>query len=77
MSNSTYGAVAMFSNREYQKRATRQGIRSFLAQEFYRPLVRPDPRPPRRPKPADPERQLVLNFDGPQPLKDVFSEAYE
>jgi hypothetical protein len=60
-------------NREYQKRATRQGIRSFLAQEFYRPAKLPDPRP-RRVKQAGPE-QLELKFDGPQPLEDIFPSA--
>ena len=72
---STYGAVTMF-NREYQKRATRQGIRSSLAQEFYRPAKLPDPRARRRVKAAGPE-QLALNFEGPRPLKDVFPEAYQ
>jgi hypothetical protein len=60
---------------EYQIRATRQGIRSFLAQEFYRPAKLPDPSLPRRAKKLGPE-QLALNFDGPQPLKDVFPMAY-
>jgi len=64
-------------NREYQRRATRRGILSLLAQEFYRPAKLPDPRAPRRAKPADPE-QLALNFDGAQPLKDVFPpHAYQ
>jgi hypothetical protein len=65
----------MVKNREYQRRATRQGIRSFLAREFYRRAKLPDPRPPRRQKSAG-AQQLALNFDGPQPLKDVFPEAY-
>jgi hypothetical protein len=71
-------------NREYQKRATRQGIRSILAQEFYRPAKLPDPRPRRRSKSEGPE-QLTLNFDGPRryfsdadcPLKDIFPDAYD
>jgi len=62
-------------NREYQRRATRQGIKSLLAREFYRPARLPDPRSPRLPKPAGPE-QLILQFDAAQPLKDVFPEAY-
>jgi hypothetical protein len=49
-------------NRGYQKRSTRQRIRSLLAQEFYRPAKLPDPRAPRRAKAAGPE-QLTLNFD--------------
>jgi len=68
------GSGGAVLNREYQKRATRQGIRSLLAQEFYRPAMLPDPRPPRRAK-AAPE-QLALNFEGAQPLKDIFPEAY-
>jgi hypothetical protein len=64
-------------NREYQKRATRQGIRSFLAQEFYRPAKRPDPRRPRAAKPVQPDEQLTLNFEDTCPLKDVFPEAYQ
>ena len=70
-------------NREYQKRATRQGIRTFLATEFYRPARRPDPRPARHaPKSGE---QLVLNFelrngrfrsDEEYPLGDIFPEAY-
>jgi hypothetical protein len=70
-------------NREYQTRATRQGIRSILAQDFYRPAKLPDPRARRGPKPKGPE-QLTLNFDSPRryfsdvecPLKDVFPDAY-
>jgi hypothetical protein len=72
--------------REYQIRASRQRMRSFLAQDwrgiaspaargFYRPAQRPDPRS-LRPKRAGPE-QLVLQFEAPQPLADVFPEAYE
>jgi hypothetical protein len=73
-------------NREYQKRATRQGIRSFLAQEFYRPALRPDPRPKRKSLVIAKHEQLALNFNpGPMhfssdqlcPLADVFPEAYE
>jgi hypothetical protein len=63
-------------NREYQKRATRQGLRSLLAVEFYRPAKLPDPRAPRQVIAAGP-KQLTLNFDGPRPLKDVFPEAYQ
>ncbi len=63
-------------NREHQKRATRQGIRSFLAQEFYRPAKRPDPRP-RKSLVIPKVEQLTLNFEGPQPLKDIFPEAYK
>ena len=71
-------------NREMQIRATRQGIRSFLAQEFYRPAKRPDPRPPRKSLAFAPFEQLTFNFDPPKryfsdrtaPLKDVFPEAY-
>lgn len=70
-------------NREYQKRATAQGIRSFVAQEFYRPAKRPDPRPKRTPHRTG--EQLELNFeshrgyfsDAIAPLKDVFPQAYE
>jgi hypothetical protein len=70
-------------NSEYQKRATRQGIRSFFAQEFYRPLARPNPCPPRRVKKPGPE-QLRLNFeptpryfsDAECPLRDIFPMAY-
>jgi hypothetical protein len=71
-------------NREFQVRATRQGIRSVLAEEFYHPAKRPDPRPRRQPKLAAPE-QLRLNFSSPLryasdatcPLRDVFPQAYE
>jgi hypothetical protein len=63
-------------NREYQKRATRQGIRSFLAQEFYRPAQRPDLRPRPPTKPGRPDGQLALNFEGSSPLRDLFPEAY-
>jgi hypothetical protein len=76
-------------NREYHVRATRQGIKSFLAQELYRPAKLPKPRQPRRRKPPGPEQltlnfeeQLPLNFnavaeDPDCPLKDIFPEAYE
>jgi hypothetical protein len=67
-------------NREYQKRATRQGIRSRLGQEFYRPAKRPDPRARKRLVTAKPE-QLELNFDfdpiANRPLNDIFPDAYE
>lgn len=73
-------------NREYQRRATRQGISTFLAREFYRPAKLPDPRSPRRVRARGAPEQLTLQFDGPrefivphdkpQPLKDVFPEAY-
>jgi hypothetical protein len=72
--------VVTFRNREYQKRATRQGIRSFLAQEFYRPAVRPVPGEPRT---RDPERhrdlglpaQMSLIFDDPT-FEEIFPESY-
>jgi hypothetical protein len=63
-------------NREYQKRATRQGIRSFLAQGFYRPAKLADPRP-KRAKPAGGPEQLRLDFSADRPLHDLFPEAYE
>lgn len=65
-------------NREYQKRATRQGIRSFLAtSSFYRPAQRPDPRSI-QPKKLTEDQQLSFDFDAKHcPLSDVFPEAYE
>lgn len=75
--------MATFRNREYQKRATRQGIRSMLAQEFYRPLERPilcTPRVLERNRPrivgVSPE-QMKLDFSANRPLNDLFPEAYE
>lgn len=66
-------------NREYQKRATRQGIKSFLAQEFYRPPrpaapLGPSKLPDAQPRadhrcmksakaPAQASEQLTLRFD--------------
>jgi hypothetical protein len=80
------------ANREYQKLATRQGIRSFLGQnwrgisagepEFYRPVRRPDPRRFKNHKKviARPEQlsfDFVESYDPASPLKDVFPEFYE
>lgn len=71
-------------NREYQKRATRQGIRSFVATaEFYRPAVRPmavrdfAQRKRRNRSWTVPPEQMKLDFSTDRPLNDVFPEAYE
>ena len=59
-------------NREYQIRATRQGMRNRAARQLYRPP----------PNAKDPE-QLALfepprvSPDATHPLKDIFPEAYE
>ena len=70
-------------NREYQRRAAKQALREIgaeLARDensgFYRPAWRPDPRPPKKKRVGESE-QLNLNFNGDQPLRDVFPEAYE
>jgi len=63
-----------FKNREYQVRATRQGIRSFLATgEFYRPAKLPSPKPKKKGQPAN-ERQLTFDFSADRPLSDLFED---
>jgi hypothetical protein len=69
-------------NREYHRRAVRQAIDAEIARGYYRPaqpvrdkffLVRGG----NAPRPDSGPHQLSLDFDPPQPLADIFPEAYE
>jgi hypothetical protein len=60
-------------NAAYQRKATAQGIASFIArEEFYRPAAgRPDPSPPRKKK-SENHEQLSFDWLADRPLSDVF-----
>jgi hypothetical protein len=74
-------------NREYHRRAARQALAKVglivLRDEnsgFYRPAIRPDPRPKAKEK-LEAAGQMALRFEAPadaeHPLRDIFPTAYE